>query len=214
MLIGRTSLLLMVVASGPACSLRTVHVSELALSYSRPMAVPIEATAVVVLRDVPDYYRTQRGAHRPMKVEELQTFVTRDFKALMGSYFTTVLEQTADAPVASAPPPEVFIDVSIGGIELRNVYLNGLCSAMDWSVGVRRTNVDSYIFTYTGRVTGTTYAATIWSTPRMLAGTLQTALMDFAGAYGRAEVQQDVRDALRVSGPAVPTPELPSSSVP
>ncbi len=126
-------------------SLNEVEASPMSLMVAKKIEMPL-----IIILD-PSKIAEPWEASRRMTISDWPTFVSRDLKASMETYFSSVVVQGPSDPVPTEP--HAVVDVKIDRVQFRPIQAGGLTynvMEMQWGMAVRLAGADDYLFSFAG----------------------------------------------------------------
>ena len=122
-----------------------------AQKIQRPLVLVLDSARVPDTWDMKEASSFNPKDGPQFKLQDFQTFVTRDLKDAMGAYFSRVEVVKAGDPMPSEP--HVVADVKVDRVQLRSIPAGRLVYTlieMTWGMGLRPSESPEYQFTFAG----------------------------------------------------------------
>ncbi len=172
---------------------RVLSLTEVTASpMSLMVAKKIDAPLVIILdpAKVPDSW----PMHKKYAVADWDTFVSRDLKKAMETYFTTVTVLAPGAPLPEGP--HMVADVKVDRVQLSPIDVGGLTynvMEMQWGFAVRPSGADAYLFSFAGKAhSKETYSSALVGLGQLV----ESAVAGLLQAWSEKEVTAAIQTSL------------------
>jgi hypothetical protein len=202
-----------------------VHVSQLQVSPPSLIVAKRAPAPLYIVLDpshVPDEYVIPQDELKEIRISELQTFVRRDLKRAMETYFEKV-EVVAPGYAFPAPPywkADVRIDSLRSKVIKATDNQSGAVAAqifgeITWAFAIGPTGSSDYLFSYAGHSVGNYSMTHVSESGKMFASAFETALGDLLQAFTEKKVPEKLipeepraeAQAARGDDPPAPPPK-------
>lgn len=169
-----------------ACSMAPVHVSKVEVSPPSLMVAKKLSRPLFIVLDperVPDYVHIPQSDVKEVHVHELRTFVRRDVKKAMETFFQRV--EVVEPGYAFPSEPHYVADIKIDKLGTRfdkatsGGYTAGrVFGTMTWSFAIRPSGADSYMYSFASTAVGDVVLTHVSETPKMFGSTFDVAIAE------------------------------------